>query len=389
MIDGFLTVTGESAGRNRNAVRLTRRAACTLAAAAMLIASFLGASHAQAPPPTPQPTPQVSNTSANTAVSSAFAALDLNGRYLQYLGGLGGPGWLANLFGSGPNPGGGGAPAAAAAATPRYRAWAEVYGLSSRTGPQVNFPGDTRSSVGGVAGLAANVAPGLMLGMSVDQSRTRINIVSLPQHATLDLTQVGVNAAYETGAWTFSAAGVAGFAHVDSNRDTPSGPATAGYRANLYGAIGEASYYIPLGAARIVPKFGADWTRVRADAYTEAGGIDAVVVPAAVAERARVFAGGEIGRTWVIDKTVLDLSWYGRGVDIIHQQVPSLTINAAAGPATPITVIGVSESKYGFDTGAAASVRLSPLARLYALYDGRFRHGFQSHGGTLGLELRW
>ena len=89
------------------------------------------------------------------------------------------------------------------------------------------------------------------------------------------------------------------------------------------------------------------------------------------------------------DKTVLDLSWYGRGVDIIHQQVPSLTINAAAGPATPITVIGVSESKYGFDTGAAASVRLSPLARLYALYDGRFRNGFQSHGGTVGLELRW
>src|SRR5262249_35013340 len=150
--------------------------------------------------------------------------------------------------------------------------------------------------------------------------------------------------------------GVAGFATVDSDRDTPSGPATAHYRANLWGAIGEASYYIPLGAARIVPKFGADWTRVRADPYVEADDIDAASVPVAVAERARIFAGAEVGRTWVIDKTVLDLSWYGRGVDVVHQQVPTLTVSAASGLATPVTVIGVTESKYGFDTGAAASV---------------------------------
>jgi uncharacterized protein with beta-barrel porin domain len=36
-----------------------------------------------------------------------------------------------------------------------------------------------------------------------------------------------------------------------------------------------------------------------------------------------------------------------------------------------------------------ASVRLSPIARLYAVYDGHFRDGYQSNGGTLGLELRW
>jgi uncharacterized protein with beta-barrel porin domain len=49
----------------------------------------------------------------------------------------------------------------------------------------------------------------------------------------------------------------------------------------------------------------------------------------------------------------------------------------------------VAEGKFGLDAGVVASVRLSPIARLYALYDGRFRNGFQSNGGTLGLELRW
>jgi uncharacterized protein with beta-barrel porin domain len=52
-------------------------------------------------------------------------------------------------------------------------------------------------------------------------------------------------------------------------------------------------------------------------------------------------------------------------------------------------VFGVSESKYGVDAGATASLRLSPLARVYLTYDGKFRDGFTSNGGTVGVEFRW
>jgi uncharacterized protein with beta-barrel porin domain len=391
--DGTLAVKIERASGAARASRTRRQAGCgsTVAAlrtAAMCVAIFaatIGASRAQARPPPPPP--QVSDTSGAAGASADSVLFDLSSRYLRYLGSQGGPGWQGSLFGSGPNPGGGGAPAAPT--PPKYRAWSELYGLASQTGPQANFPGDSRRSYGGVAGIAMNFAPGAMLGLSVDQSRSKIDITGLPQHATLDLTQVGINGAYEMGAWTFSAAGVAGFATIDSNRDTLSGPANASYRAGLWGAIAEASYYVPLGSARIVPKFGGDWTQTHASAYSEIGGIDAVTVPSATAERARIFAGAELGNTWVTNATVIDLSWYGRAVDIVSQRVPVLTISAVSGPATPVTVFGVSESKYGFDTGAMASLRLSPIARLYALYDGRFRDGFQSHGGTLGLELRW
>jgi uncharacterized protein with beta-barrel porin domain len=86
---------------------------------------------------------------------------------------------------------------------------------------------------------------------------------------------------------------------------------------------------------------------------------------------------------------VFDLSAYAKGIDILFQRVPDLAVNSVFGAATPITVFGVQESKYGIDTGTMASLRISPLARLYAVYDGKFRDHFQSHSGTLGVEFRW
>ncbi len=378
--------TGGRAGPRRPLCGTAVLRAAAVAAAMFAATATQAQSVSVAPPPPPPPVP-VASTSAAVGVASSYALFDLGSRYLQYLGGLGGPGQQASLFGTGPNPGGGGAPAPPA--PPRYRVWTELYGLAAQTGAQPNFPGDSRRSYGGVAGLAMNVAPGAMLGLSVDQSRTKIDITGLPQTAALDLTQVGINGAYELGAWTFSAAGVAGFAGIDSNRDTLSGPATAFYRAGLWGVIGEASYFMPFGSARIVPKFGADWTQTHTRTYSEAGGIDAVTVPSGTAERSRIFAGAEIGNTWVAGATVFDLSGYAKAVDILSQRVPTLTVSAVSGPATPVTVFGVAEGKYGIDAGVMASVRLSPIARLYALYDGRFRHGFQSNGGTIGLEFRW
>lgn len=334
--------------------------------------------------PAPVPVPATSDA---IGAGADYALFGLGTRYLQSLVGRGGPTAQGSLFGTGPNPGGGGAPAPPAG--PTYRAWSELYGQSSQTGARPNYPGDSRRTAGGVAGLAMTVAPGAMLGLSVDQSRTWMDIAGLPQHANFDLTQFGVNGAYEMGAWTFSAAGVTGIARIRSDRDTSSGPATAAYDAALWGVIGEAAYTIALGSARVVPKFGADWTRTRADPYAESGGIDAVSVPSATADRTRLFAGAEVGNTWITAGTVLDLSGYVRVVNIVSQHVPALTLSAVSGPATPVTVFGVTESKYGLDTGAIASVRLSAIARLYAVYDGRFRDGYQSHTGTLGVEFRW
>jgi uncharacterized protein with beta-barrel porin domain len=329
----------------------------------------------------------VSPTSAAIGSGSNYALFGLGSRYLQYLADKGGSSSYSSLFGTGANPNGGGAPAPAD--QPRWTAWTQLYGIAARTGAQNTYPGDTRRTYGGSAGISLNVTPEATLGLSVDQSHSGIDIAGLPQHANLDLTQIGVNGAYQWGQWTFSGAGIAGFGNIDSNRGTPSGPATASYDANVWGVTGEASYLIPFGSARVVPKFGADWMQTHTDAYTEAGGIDAVSVPSAQIDRGRILAGLEVGNTWVTNSTVFDLSGYAKAVDNLVQHVPALTVSAAGGGATPATVLGVTESKYGVDSGATASVRLSATTRLYATYDGRFREGSTSHSGMLGLEFRW
>jgi uncharacterized protein with beta-barrel porin domain len=365
----------------------TARALCTLAAAGATLLGAVSASHAQVT--NVRVGFPIADTDTAASNGANYALFGLGTRYLQLLGNQGGPSWQAGLFGTGPNPGGGGAPAGPE--PPKYRVWTELYGVAANTGAQQFYPGDARLTYGGVAGVAMNVTPNATVGISVDQSKSRIDITSLPQHATLDLTQVGINGAYEMGAWTVSGAAVYGAGHVDSSRETTFfGPALASYRARLWGAIGEANYYVSLGSARIVPKFGGDWTQTHTDGYSEVGGLlEAVSVPDAMANRGRIFAGAEVGNTWVKGPAVFDLSAYAKGIDILFQRVPVLSVNSVFGVTTPVTVFGVQESKYGIDTGAMASVRLSPITRLYAVYDGKFRDGFQSHGGTLGLEFRW
>ena len=367
----------------------TVHAPCALAFAAVMLIGAASAGHAQEFTNSFRPSVPIGDNDAAASNSANYTLFGLGTRYLQLLGNQGGPSWQAGLFGTGPNPNGGGAPAAPE--PPRYRVWSELYGLTANTGAQAFFPGDARRTYGGVAGIAMNVTPSATVGISVDQSKTRIDITALPQHATLDLTQVGIIGAYEWGSWTFSGAGVYGFGNVDQSRETTFfGPALASYRARLWGVIGEAGYYIPLGSARIVPKFGGDWTQTHTDGYAEVGGmLEAVSVPDAMANRGRIFAGAEVGNTWVKGSTVVDLSAYAKGIDILFQRVPNLAVNSVFGVSTPITVFGVQELKYGIDTGAMASMRLSPLARLYAVYDGKFRDGYQSHSGTLGVEFRW
>jgi hypothetical protein len=103
------------------------------------------------------------------------------------------------------NSGGGGASEASDA--PRFRTWGEAYGISVRTGAQGEVVGDRRQTFGGVAGLGAAILPGVNVGVSVDESRTAIDVPLALQSATLDLTQIGVNASVDKGPWTWAVAG--------------------------------------------------------------------------------------------------------------------------------------------------------------------------------------
>jgi len=345
--------------------------------------------HAQSPTPSPTPTPTASPTPVpsptqiNSDISTGSQVLNLGSNFLERLGNQATNGFVR---GARTNPAGGGA--SEAAEGPRYRTWGELYGLSMTTGPQGDYVGDKRKTMGGVAGIGARIAPGVNIGFSVDQSRTTIDVPLALQSATLDLTQLGFNASVDRGPWTWALALVHGFGNVSSGRDTGGGFgfASAHYGAQIDGALTELDYYWTVEQSRIVPKIGLEYVRATTGAFQEVGGFDPLTVGGASMERARVLAGAEIGHYWILDGKILDLSAYGKLVDNFSQRFSSVLVSLGT---QSIAVTGIGESQYGADAGASASLSLSNTARLYLNYDGKFRSNLTSHQGTLGLEMRF
>lgn len=335
-----------------------------------------------APPLPPPPPPTPSATSTNYDQSAGNSALNLGANFLERLGNQA-SGGVNRAFRT--NPGGGGG-ASASAEDPRYRTWFEGYGISVRTDAQGDFVGDKRKTFGGVAGFGARLAPGVNLGFSVDQSHTDIDVPLALQSATLDLTQLGFSGSVDKGPWTWAFALVHGFGKVRSSRDTGLGLATAGYRAAVDGALTEISYYWTKDQMRIVPKGALEYVRATSVAFQEVGGLDPLNVGSTALSRARVMIGAEVGRYFIFDQKILDLSAYGKFVDNFHQNLGSVQVSLGT---QSIVVPGIGESRYGMDAGASASLSLTNTARLYVNYDGKFRSELTSHQGTVGFEYRW
>jgi uncharacterized protein with beta-barrel porin domain len=333
------------------------------------------------PIPTPSPSPIPVPTSINYDQSAGNSTLNLGSGFLERLGNQA-SGGFNRAFRS--NPGGGGA--SEGTEDPRFRTWFEGYGVAVRTDAQGDFVGDKRKTFGGVAGFGARVAPGVNLGFSVDQSHTDIDVPLALQSATLDMTQIGFNGSLDKGPWTWAFAVVHGFGKVHSSRDTGFGLATAGYRAAVDGALTEISYYWTKDQMRVVPKGALEYVRATSVAFQEAGGLDPLNVGSTAISRARIMLGAEIGRYFIFDQKILDLSAYGKFVDNFDQNLGSVQVSLGT---QNIVVPGIGESRYGVDAGASASLSLTNTARLYVNYDGKFRNEVTSHQGTVGFEYKW
>ncbi len=350
-------------------------------AMASVLICITSAAQAQSPPTEPNsPPPETTPTIVNSMVSSNAALANLGSSFLERLGNQSnGVNRLQRT-----NPGGGGA--SASTETPRFRTWFEGYGHHTKNDAVGDFAGDTRKTWGGVAGIGARIAPGFNIGLSVDQSRSSIDIPLALQSATIDLTQIGFTASVDSGPWTWASAVVHGFGNINSRRDTGFGFASAGYSATLDGVLSEVSYYWTRDQYRIVPKAAFEYVQARTGSLQETGGFAPVTATGATVQRGRLLIGAEVGHYWIFDGKILDLSGYGKFVDNLVQNFSDITVSQGV---QSITFQGIGESRYGADAGASASLSLTNTVRLYANYDAKMRAAMQSHQGTLGLELKW
>ena len=97
--------------------------------------------------PTPTPTPSPTPTVTNSYGSAGAAVTNLGSSFLERFGNQASSG-----FGSAHAAKPGRRRRLGSAEPPRYRSWAEAYGISARTGAQGDFVGDRRRTCGGVAG---------------------------------------------------------------------------------------------------------------------------------------------------------------------------------------------------------------------------------------------
>ncbi|MBI4274639.1 MAG: autotransporter outer membrane beta-barrel domain-containing protein, partial [Rhizobiales bacterium] len=229
----------------------------------------------------------LSSNIGNANMAASNSVFDLTNKFLRDLANQSDTGRFAP---GGFNPGGGGA---SEQRDPHWRFWSEGYGLWSRTGAQNVFTGDKRTSYGGIAGLGYTLAPGVNIGMSVDQGHTKINLPVVAQRATVDLTQIGLNGSIDSGPWTFSIAFIHGFGDIHTHRSDGGGPISASYGTKISGAVGEVSYYWSSGHWRVVPKIGIDGSHGHNDAFVESGGSLPVTATEQSTFRARAFAGVE------------------------------------------------------------------------------------------------
>jgi len=358
-------------------------------AALIFTTIFSGHAAAQVFGPGPGPGPAPSNTvvpasTSNLSRSSQATLSDVGSQFLQRFNAMYSFRSAASAANNAQGAG------AESFTDPRYRAWFEGYGLRSRFDAQGNFPGDSRKTYGGVAGVGAMIAPGLNVGLSVDQSQSLIDVTGLAQHGRIDLTQVGGIASYENGPWNINATLVRGFADVHSSRFDVGGISSATYGAGLWAAMAELSYYWALpDNIRVVPKLTFDWMRTRTDAFTEIGGTTPIAASAVTASRVRMLVGGELGHSWLVDRRIMDVSVYGRFVDNLSQNIGAVQISDTTGVNLPQFVAGIRESNVGADAGAALSAKVTDAMRLYILYDGRYRSNLTSHSGTAGAEFRF
>jgi uncharacterized protein with beta-barrel porin domain len=366
--------------RTARARRFFHGAALALAAA-IFATTFSGQTFAQ-PACTPfVPCPPVPAANGNVYASSQAGLFDIGSHFQNRLGAIISARTAAS---AGNNPQGGGAEMV----YDRYRTWFEGYGINTTTDAQDAFLGDRRKMYGGLAGIGMRVAPGVTLGVSVDRNTTDVDMPGAS--GRIDLTQVGAVGAFEHGPWMLGVTVIHGFGDINTSRFESGGTSTADYYARLWGAMAELSYYVALPDNwRFVPRLTFDWLRSRTDAFTETGGTNPIAGTSVTANRIRLLAGGEIGRSWLVGRQIFDFSVYARLVDNLAQNIDDIIINDTSVVTAPQFVSGVRESTLGADAGATFSVKVSQVARLYAVYDGRFRSNLTSHGGTVGAEFRW
>ena len=233
--------------------------------------------------------------------------------------------------------------------------------------------------------IGARVVPGINIGLSIDQSRSAIDIPLALQSATIDLTPDRFHGLRRQRAVDL---GQRGGARFRQHQFAPRHRLWASDRRIQCAARRRAErdqLLLEQGPDRIVPKAAFEYVRAGTGSLQEIGGLDPVSATGATIERWRDL-GRRGGRPLLdLQPKIFDLSGYGKFVDNVvqnfsdHRQPWRAEHHVAGDRREPVR-------RRCRRVGVAQPDR---HRRLYANYDGKLRAVMQSHQGTLGVEVKW
>jgi len=270
--------------------------------------------------------------------------------------------------------------------------WVEGYGLFASDGARNGVAGNERQGGGIAAGVGFVLAPGVTVGVALDQGWTHIGLDAVSEHANLQLLQGGVYALFERGPWVGRAAFVYGSGSISTTGDDPmlGASSKASYSLDTWGVSGEAGYRLTAGPVRVTPLVGIDWQRVSTGGFTETGGFAALTSGGADWDRTRVWVGFETRYLFDLGDRHYAFSGHARAVDAVSGTDRNLVASFVSSPGTPLTITGVGERHQSFDFGAAlTALDVRDGLSLYIAYDGRVAGDLDAHAVTGGLKLRW
>jgi uncharacterized protein with beta-barrel porin domain len=271
-------------------------------------------------------------------------------------------------------------------------AWARGYGTfgdgSATTG---NSPFTDRRS-GVVGGLDGRFGEGMRGGFAFDYGHTAVNFTDGSGATNLDSYAIAAYGGWHAGAWY--ASGIASFAWNDygTSRLFPAlglAPASGNFSGQSYGAEGQLGYVIQQQGFAVAPDLTLIYAHARTDAFTETGSMASLTVAAANSDSLQTILGVRASTTLMTSMgRVLPEVRAGWSHEFLNAS-QSITAAFVAAPASPFTVVGANYGRDSAVVGAGVAAEISPNAKLYIDYDGKFTGGFNQNAVSAGFRVQF
>lgn len=273
----------------------------------------------------------------------------------------------------------------------RWRTWIAAHGGEFDREPAGGIAGDRSDWRGVTGGVEFALPAGFRIGLAADRSDAEVDAIDFPEHAAIDLDQLGLHLRWDGTAAYVALAATQGRGDVDAEHGDASigGVAVGDYDIETDTLALEAGWRLHFGPLTLVPLVGIERSRMRSDAFVETGGI-ALAAEDHTAERDVAWGGVDAARTWSFSgDRALQLAGRLVVIDVIDGAGRTLPVALASDPGTPLLITGLPDDERSTLASVGAAFAFSRHVSLALQFEGEWRDDDVARRTTAALRIDW